>query len=463
MPSARELLEQADALMRRNRSALSDDIPVLTESVPAVAEAQVLRGRGAQTRVATPASAPLQQEGDTIPTLTERVETEAPEVEAGEEGEASDWLQRQSGEPSITGEVPDSVLVVPPPEDDVPADADLVFEDSLPVMADANGFEDSMAAAHRVPATEPEEIELAPVGGPAAEEAFDEEFSPAVDDLAGDLDPAEEAALSDAVDDVIADGADESRVADEFAGTDGAVDGAAADRAPVDLGIADDFAIDDEHGLPEELLHLAAESKDVAEGSSSAIAAAEAQERVLAPPGAHTLARAPASIEATASSDAPTSSEVLALNEALEEIEPPPAPASETPSPMSPVTAAAVAAGGAVVAASLPLAAPPSSSAAHVAAPAPAAQPVPAAVDPAIADAARWEGVAEEIRMQVLQRIDIFTDTGLREQLALRLQPIVDRASADLVATINQHVGDLLRAYVAEAIEREIESWRRSH
>ena len=52
---------------------------------------------------------------------------------------------------------------------------------------------------------------------------------------------------------------------------------------------------------------------------------------------------------------------------------------------------------------------------------------------------------------------------GLREQLALRLQPIVDRASADLVATINQHVGDLLRAYVAEAIEREIESWRRSH
>ena len=62
--------------------------------------------------------------------------------------------------------------------------------------------------------------------------------------------------------------------------------------------------------------------------------------------------------------------------------------------------------------------------------------------------------------MQVLQRIDIFTDTGLREQLAARLQPIVDRASADLVATINQHVGEMLRAYVAEAIEREIETWR---
>ena len=65
--------------------------------------------------------------------------------------------------------------------------------------------------------------------------------------------------------------------------------------------------------------------------------------------------------------------------------------------------------------------------------------------------------------MQVLQRIDLFTDTGLRTQLGERLQPIVDRASADLVATINQHVGELLRAYVAEAIEREIDSWRRCH
>jgi len=76
---------------------------------------------------------------------------------------------------------------------------------------------------------------------------------------------------------------------------------------------------------------------------------------------------------------------------------------------------------------------------------------------------ARWDSVAEEIRMQVLQRIDLFTDTGLREQLGARLQPIVDRASADLVATINQHVGELLRAYVAEAIEREIVNWRQSH
>ncbi|HYQ99650.1 MAG TPA: hypothetical protein VET86_06365 [Casimicrobiaceae bacterium] len=74
-----------------------------------------------------------------------------------------------------------------------------------------------------------------------------------------------------------------------------------------------------------------------------------------------------------------------------------------------------------------------------------------------------WDAVAEEIRMQVLQRIDIFTDTGLQGELAARLQPVVDRASADLIATINREVGQLLRTYVAEAIEREIEKWRQSN
>ena len=78
-------------------------------------------------------------------------------------------------------------------------------------------------------------------------------------------------------------------------------------------------------------------------------------------------------------------------------------------------------------------------------------------------DWARWQALAEEIRMQVLQRIDIFTDTALREQLAAHLQPIVDRASAEMIATINQLVGALLRAYIAEAIEREIDKWRKGN
>ena len=75
-------------------------------------------------------------------------------------------------------------------------------------------------------------------------------------------------------------------------------------------------------------------------------------------------------------------------------------------------------------------------------------------------DWARWQALAEEVRMQVLQRIDIFTDTGLREQLAAQMRPIVERASAEMIETINSQVGELLRAYIAEAIEREIDKWR---
>jgi hypothetical protein len=81
--------------------------------------------------------------------------------------------------------------------------------------------------------------------------------------------------------------------------------------------------------------------------------------------------------------------------------------------------------------------------------------------EPAAADPELWRALAEQISMQVLQRVDLFTDTGLKEQLAQRLKPIVERASAELVVAITQNVGRLLRTYVSEAIEREIAQWKR--
>jgi hypothetical protein len=84
--------------------------------------------------------------------------------------------------------------------------------------------------------------------------------------------------------------------------------------------------------------------------------------------------------------------------------------------------------------------------------------PIPAVAPPP--EHRDWDSLAEEIRMQVLQRLDLLTDAGLHEQLGARLRPIVDRASGELVATINRELGELVRGYVAEAIEREIESWR---
>ena len=113
-----------------------------------------------------------------------------------------------------------------------------------------------------------------------------------------------------------------------------------------------------------------------------------------------------------------------------------------------------------------PKTAPPAAATAPLAAettppePAIVAETRPLAQAPIADDWARWEALAEEIRMQVLQRIDIFTDTRLRKQLSAQLQPIVDRASVQMVETINEEVGKLLRAYIAEAIEREIDKWR---
>ena len=91
----------------------------------------------------------------------------------------------------------------------------------------------------------------------------------------------------------------------------------------------------------------------------------------------------------------------------------------------------------------------------------PPAESAPAESAAAAADQELWRALAEQISMQVLQRLDLFTDTGLKEQLAQRLEPIVERASAELVGAITEHVGLLVRTYVSEAIEREIAQWKR--
>jgi hypothetical protein len=289
MPTARELLEQADALMRRNRAAVDDDIPVLTDAVPSALEA---KSRFAPPPRAVTAPGDSFDDSGDVPLLTDEVEEiDAKAIDASvDEGEPSVWLDFDEAEPSVIGDAPDSIAIVPP--------VDLRRQAPAPEVEEFDELDDELAAA--IAAAPPEDEALLPAPVPAQESVAPVAQNP-------------------------------HRETPVIAG------GAAA------------------------LLH----GDDKAPASSVAAVAATAAPVEPAPP------------------------------------------------------------------------------------------PVP--------DAAHWEAMAEEIRMQVLQRIDLFTDTGLRTQLGARLQPIVDRASADLVATINQHVGELLRAYVAEAIEREIDSWRRNH
>lgn len=370
MPTARELLEQADALMRRNRVDLADDIPVLTDAVPSLAEAP------ARALAAASAAMPAQSHTGVpgvpgVPPL--------PAQASAHEGEPSDWLELEDAEPSIIGDAPDSVAIVP-----------------QVVVPRAVDEELLQSAEH-------EEIELTSAG----DDAFAPDGGPA--DAALPAAVGESATWS-GVDAPLPAGlpaADEVRVADTF-------DDA---RSMENLEVGEFVENAPTSYLPEPMSPISAG------GPSFAATPPESSHFAAAIPSAAVLAASFAAARPAAGAEDPVSL------------------GPDTRWPSMPVSEA-------------------ESALAEENRTAGTVQTVPP-LGPD--DQAHWDSVAEEIRMQVLQRIDLFTDTGLREQLGERLKPIVDRASADLVATINQHVGELLRAYVAEAIEREIERWRQDN
>src|SRR5262245_60784235 len=100
MPTARELLDQADALMRRNRGrAPESDIPELTDEVAALAMPQAAHA------AARPMTAERPEAPADVPELTDVVvglEDVAIESEAVE-GDESLWLESQLGAASVTG------------------------------------------------------------------------------------------------------------------------------------------------------------------------------------------------------------------------------------------------------------------------------------------------------------------------------------------------------------------------
>lgn len=490
MPTARELLEQADALMRRNRTAAADDIPVLTEAVsPTPALRVPLRPSPESAPVTMADDATADAAPEVIPTLTEKVPPGAPGRDGAvlAEGEPSDWLDFDAGEPSITGQAPDSVMSVP----------EVVTADDLREASDADVDAGAPVIA--------EEIELAP----AADADFEAEMGGASAAAGRDDVPG----LQPAGTDVTAEGREDAVPSD--AGT--------ADAAAPPVEAARDEPVRAraawlETELPPEieaLPALAAEAELVFDSPSSVSWNVEAVLAGSAPEAAAQLPSVAASDAIPPGRDEPDADE-LAPDEPTTAFAAPPATEADEPVliaapaaiPDGPVLSPAAArdevslvpspaeafaavpqpsfavdAGGededprqldeprgdaldedtaippTAVAWESPFATLPAAPEAPAVAPPPA---VAAPVVTAAADDARWAAMAEEIRMQVLQRIDLFTDAGLRDQLGERLQPIVDRASADLVRTINQHVGELLRAYVAEAIEREIERWRTS-
>ncbi len=386
MATARELLDQADALMRRNRANAIDDIPVLTEAVPAVQLPRAIR-----TRAAPPDEGP-----DSVPVLTENIDVIEIEDETATvqretvEGEPSVWLELEDGEPSVIGDAPDSIAFVPPVRLRPPPDEALLA-----------------SAEH-------EEIEL----------------TLPREDATGDVAAAE---------------------ADGWARARADVEGAARKAAAMEQASREAA---EREAAEREITERQVVARELAEREAAARETAEREAAAQAQVQRETAAREQAEREQAAREQAEREQaerEQAEREQAEREAAEQEAAARE----LAELEAATRPTAG-------PFAVVAEDSAGIAAIAGDARAPAPAALSIA-EDDERWAAAAEEIRMQVLQRIDLFTDTGLRDQLAQRLQPIADRASADFVAAINLHVGDLLRSYVAEAIEREIEQWRRDH
>ncbi len=394
MPTARELLEQADALMRRNRGRESEpDIPELTDEVAVAGGASVATRRAIESLTTALES---QREADDVPELTDAVaRIEEVLIEAPpDEGVDSRWLESELGGASITGPAPDSIAVVPP-------------STLRPAEPAANEF-----APPERPPWRSDEHKLAPEAAAAVlASTLASPLAPRGEAPSGAADPAFDAML-----------------------------GLRPAEVEFERELAPASPSGEEVELPADVTEAPA---DVAEAPADV---AEAPADVTEAPA--DVAEAPADV---AEAPADVTEAPADVAEAPADVAEAPADVAEAPADVTEVLAASEAADEARDIEEIAEA-----SATAIAEPGVAAESVPIA-------APSWDVIAEDIRMQVLQRIDIFTDTGLQGELAARLQPVVDRASADLIATINREVGQLLRAYVAEAIEREIEKWRESN
>jgi hypothetical protein len=405
MPTARELLEQAEALMRRNRSGRVD-----TEDVaPAVTVADVAP---APPPIEVHAPAEPAAEPEARPAASPEA-VPAPQVEGPAPPDDVPVLQDAALAPDDVPVPQDALSPLPAAEvsslDDIPVLTDVVEEIEAPTILEAPWDEGEASDWGEFDIIEeieaPSIVDLPEEGGePSGWGAYD-----------GDTTQGGRAPDSLVVVPPVTYFRDEDA---RRGATLGAKAMAAAERRPEATGESGVLVVD------ESMVHAGLLAT---EGAGEPLVAAVTSPASPEAPGTPELAEA--GLEAAArTADAPASTasyEVVPLDDAE-------------------LITATVAAPAAP--ADMPLV---------------AAEPAPGELPaPAMPDSAQWQALAEEIRMQVLQRIDMFTDTGMQDQLRARLQPIVDRASADLVSAINQHVGQLLRGYVAEAIEREIDKWR---
>jgi hypothetical protein len=391
MPTARELLEQADALMRRNRSAGNADAPASRPSLrPSIPSSATHSPRAIQREPIAPSIARTSLPVDPTESPLIAPEADAPPASQPEATEAEPAV------PLLTEAIdePEAVAADPASAADSSSGDEL---DDVPLLTDAV-----------------EEIDVGTVQEPVGDFAGD-----TVDEAARG-EPSFWLATERGERSVLGRAPDSVAVVPPPDG--GAPSGSAGESDPLGL----------DQPAPGFVPAVSASVEASADVEVAEALSVEARDPDASPEP----------------SDEPGDALQPAIGEATFAAagdRPEPEPASDASSPMPPAEQATEVSAQADAEVAGFVAEADAPSVATVAAP---------------FDDARIREVAEEIRMQVMQRLDIFTDTTLRSQLGERLKPVVDRASAELVDSINQHVGELLRTYVAEAIEREIANWR---
>jgi hypothetical protein len=66
------------------------------------------------------------------------------------------------------------------------------------------------------------------------------------------------------------------------------------------------------------------------------------------------------------------------------------------------------------------------------------------------------EELADTVYFQVLQNLDLYTERALQQHMTAHLSPIIERATQDLLTTLNANLGALIRQFVADAIEKQL-------
>ena len=66
------------------------------------------------------------------------------------------------------------------------------------------------------------------------------------------------------------------------------------------------------------------------------------------------------------------------------------------------------------------------------------------------------EELAETVYFQVLQNLDLYTERALQQHMTAHLSPIIERATQELLTTLNANLGALMRQFVADAVEKQL-------